>query len=234
MLPPGVRLTALDPVQVDARIPHTAETGALPPQPDGRSLHPAEAALVPRGDLSRERQFIAGRLCAHAAPREIGAEAGPLLVRPDGSPDWPADVRASISHKSRLCVAAVGSATAVGGLGVDLEPAQELPRAVWRSVLTDGERARIAIGRVRYGRLEPLLIFSAKESYYKWYRSAGGRLGIGFHDVEVEFLDGEIRYHPREPLPTPSGRCVVGGDWLITITWSNPREREPMPGLHTE
>jgi 4'-phosphopantetheinyl transferase EntD len=207
-----VYLTALDPAQVDTRSP----------QINGLSFHSSEAALVPRGDLSRKRQFIAGRLCARAALREIGAEAGPLLIRPDGSPDWPANVHGSISHKPRLCVAAAGSAEGIGGLGIDLEPARELPRAVWRSVLTDGERARIATGRVYHGRLEPRLIFSAKESYYKWYRSAGGRHDIGFHDVEVEFREGEIRYHTREPLPTPSGRCVVGGNWLITITWSSP------------
>ncbi|MEV7969740.1 4'-phosphopantetheinyl transferase superfamily protein [Sphaerisporangium sp. NPDC088356] len=214
LLPPGVRLVALDPAQVDVAAPHSA--------PLGVRMHPAELALVPRGDLSRERQFIAGRLCARAALREIGARDGPLPIRPDGSPDWPADVRGSISHKPRLCVAAVSRAAAVGGLGIDLEPAQELPLAVWRGVLTDAERARITAGRVHHGRLEPRLIFSAKESYYKWYRSVGGLHDIGFHDVEVDFRGSEIRYHPREPLPTTFGRCVVGGKWLITITWSNP------------
>jgi 4'-phosphopantetheinyl transferase EntD len=209
-----VRLTALDPARVEVGTPHLA----LP----GVRLHPAEAALVPRGDLSRERQFIAGRLCARAALGEIGTQDGPLPIRPDGSPDWPADVRGSISHKSRLAVAAVGTAAAVGGVGIDLEPARELPRAVWRTVLTDTERARIVAGRVHHGRFEPRLIFSAKECYYKWYRSAGGRQDIGFQDVEVDFMGSEIGYRPRRPLPTPAGRCIAGPNWLITVAWSRP------------
>jgi 4'-phosphopantetheinyl transferase EntD len=207
-LPPGVHGVAV--------VPGTVERAAL---------HPDEGTLLTGMPRSRALQFAAGRACARRALEQLGVpgSAGPVLVRRDGAPVWPAGVRGSISHKERLAVAIVGRSDSVVGLGVDLEAAEALPGPVWDVVLTPGERARLRAGDDGAA-TTARLIFAAKEAYYKWFRSTGRDDPVGFQDVEVDPVDGLLHYRPRASsgLPTPQGAFGRGRVWLVTGAWSAP------------
>lgn len=182
-------------------------------------LHPAEQALLTGMAPGRAGEFAAGRSCARVALQRLGA-AGPVLIRRDGAPGWPEGVRGSITHKPDLAMAVAARSDLVGGLGLDLEEALELSAAVRTVVLTAGERDRLPQGGAA-GTVARLL-FSAKEAYYKWLRSAGRRDPVTFRDVEVAAEGGALRYRPRAgtDLPTPQGAYVLGRDLLLTVAWT--------------
>lgn len=212
LLPVGMRLVAMDPHRADLTDLHT----------DERQLMDAEAT-------EHRREFAAGRQCARTA---MGASHGsmPLLRRPDSGPAWPADVRGSISHKPGLCVAVVAPSALAAGIGIDLEPRQPLPHTVWSTVFTDTELLRFEQTPGRRTGVHARLCFSAKESYFKWYRSQGGRLTPDFHDVQVDINGAQlcVRPMPAGQLPPVHGRFVRGETWLITVLWSAaPRANRP-------
>lgn len=218
-LPAGIRLSAM--VPRDAR---------------ARDLHPLESLLMTGESNERRQQFAAGRHCAHAALVPLRTRSAPLLRRRDGAPDWPLGVRGSISHKGGLCVAVVGSSEDLVGIGIDVEANRALPAPVWGRVFTPAELRRLNVLPPADRAVRARLCFSAKECYYKWYRSQGGRLEPDFGDVEVEVIGDSlhVRATSRAALPTVQGCFAQGDDWLITVLWSyaTPARRDPAP--HTQ
>jgi 4'-phosphopantetheinyl transferase EntD len=204
-------------------LPRGVQGVALVPGTVGSAaLHPDERTLLTDLVGSRAAQFAAGRACARCAMAQLGA-AGPVLTGGDGAPIWPEGVRGSISHKEGLAVAVVGRSDSVAGLGVDLEDAGALPRPVWEHVLTPGEQSRLTATDDEAA-TTARLVFSAKEAYYEWFRSAGRDEPVGFQDVEVDPVGGRLHYRPRAGtgFPTPHGAFARGRDWLVTVAWSVP------------
>lgn len=205
VLPPGAQLEVMDPADAD------------------RALLPTtEAALVEGDAPQRVREFTAGRLCSRAALAGIGQRTDPVLMDAGGAPAWPDEVRASISHKDSLCVAVVGSTRTWSGVGIDVERAAPLPRSTWSRVLTAHERGLLEAGP--RGSIAARATFSAKEAYYKWYRSCGHSGTPDFNDVDVSLLDDTVVVTPAldTDLPVARGRCVVGDTWIIALLYSEP------------
>lgn len=187
---------------------------------DPIALEPAEELVASGMGKTRRAYFAAGRCCARVALERLGT-TGPVLTRADGAPLWPRGLRGSISHKEGIAVALVGSADVVGGLGVDLELAKPLPAAVWVPVLTRTERGPLAaVGHD--SDLSGRLAFSAKEAYYKWFRSAGRAELVGFQDLSIRPEGGALRFQSEVPgrFPEPHGAFGRTGSWLVTVVWS--------------
>jgi 4'-phosphopantetheinyl transferase EntD len=188
-------------------------------------LDPEEERLAVDMGRARRADFAAGRTCARTALAQVGA-SGAVLTGADGAALWPAGVCGSISHKDGLAAALVGDARVIGAVGIDLELAQPLAPVAWGSVLTPGELGAIrgAIpGAARDAGLSARVAFSAKEAYYKWFRSSGQTAPVGFHDIRVRREGGALRFRSELPgrFPEPRGACVRMGGWLLTVAWSD-------------
>ena len=204
-------------------------TALSPAEADIANLHPLESLLIRGESAERSRQFAAGRHCARRAMATLGLGPAPLLRRRDGAPDWPLTLRGSITHKSGLCLALVGLAAEISGIGIDLEPSRALPAPLWRRVFTDAELRLLDPMPPARQAISARLRFSAKESYYKWYRSQGGVHESDFADVEVDVRGDALNVRPvaGTGLPDVRGCCVQGSTWLITALWSNAGDPTP-------
>lgn len=168
----------------EALMIETVETRALLPVPDviWRSVifraGTAEALEYPSAqgmvrleippDLrdavpKRKSEFLAGRLCAALALRELGAEAH--VGREGRAPIWPIAVTGSISHRDGRAMAVVSDK--LSGLGLDCERvmSQETLAEVEHLILSDNDHVQIPRGwsDARFC----TLAFSAKEAVYK-------------------------------------------------------------------
>ena len=185
-------------------------------------LFPAEAELVSRAVEKRKNEFSAGRQCARAALGRLGINEFALLAGASREPLWPPGIVGSITHSNDFCAAAVGPHSLFEGVGIDVEPAQALATDLARRVASDVECARLT-------RFEPnfvaLLVFSAKESFYKcqFYRS---RRFLDFPEVEV-LLEPDGRFSVSllaeglrvPPEPEVHGRWLVREERLFTAAW---------------
>jgi 4'-phosphopantetheinyl transferase EntD len=96
-----------------------------------------------------------------------------------GAPIWPSAIVGSMSHDSRIAIAAIAQRSSFSGLGIDIEPAEALPPELLDLVATPQERAAIAEDPYQ-GRL----LFAAKEAVYKAVYPLD-RVFLDHHDVQV-------------------------------------------------
>lgn len=155
------------------------------PLPESAPLLPAEESMLSSAGARRQREFRAGRLCAHRALAWLGMGEVPLLNGPDRAPLWPRGVSGSISHTESYAIAVVGWSSAFPLLGVDAEPDEPVEPETWPLICTPRELRRVhAAPPAVQGRLVRLL-FSAKECAYK-AQYPHTRAFLDFRDVEIE------------------------------------------------
>lgn len=184
---------------------------------------PALAGLAPPTSLDRavpkrKLEFMAGRVCAREAIRNLTgtAPADALPRDADGCPVWPPGLVGSISHTRRFATAAVALAADSAGLGVDVEEviAPDAAAEVAGLVATDAE-LRVAQGAGLDSLAALTLVFSAKESLYKALYPAR-RLSFDFLDCTVVEVDaGARRFTIRlaAPFDAAAGAAGFAGRW---------------------
>lgn len=227
--PPEVALVRADDAMYDA--PLLDEEGGL---------------LTPKTVDKRRRELQAGRAAARAAMRQLNLAPSPILAGPHRAPIWPAGVVGSISHCPNCCMAAVGSTDNFQAIGLDVEQVAPLKPDLWRMILTERERARIA--SVSVGMDPAKLTFSAKEAFYKAYfpmaqaeveaqgvapRDVLRHVFLDFLDVELTFGDGEftaVIIAPNKPSIAGkhqlSGRFRFDDDHVYTAVWVQTKPPE--------
>ncbi len=172
------------------------ETGV--PGDHASSMHPQEAELAVRFADVRRAEFATGRALARSALRRLGVADHALLPGSDRAPLWPSGVVGSISHTRKLCGVAVARRGAVRSLGLDIASDEGLARKLWKRILGSRELAWLettpAVDRDGIA----MVIFSAKECFYKCQYPLSQRL-LGFHDVELE-LDPGSRCFVAKPV----------------------------------
>ena len=133
---------------------------------DRNSLHDLERALIPK-DSSEEylKNFIAGRLAAHAALKKLSPpENSPILRADDGAPLWPSEMIGSIAHTAGSAIAVTAKSTAFTALGIDLERRdREVSHAVLERIGNKAEVAWVSSAGSEYN----LPLFCAREALYK-------------------------------------------------------------------
>jgi len=184
---------------------------------DADVLYPQEAAHIARAVPKRQREFATVRKCARRALQRFDIERHPMVPGTAGAPAWPSGIVGSMTHCDEYRAAAVARAGDIEAVGIDAEPAQELPPGVLRTVASAAEidsltRLRHVIPGVAWDRL----LFSAKESIYKvWYPLSHDWLGFEEADVEL-FPAGSFRAELARPLPstlTSAGVRELWGRW---------------------
>ena len=138
-------------------------------------LTPTEKAQI--GDVCEKRyaEFAAGRSQARQLIAALTGVAETLSIGEYRQPLWPDTVVGSISHSDLYCAVAVAPGSLLGGIGIDVEPYEDLDADVADVVLTDAEYRAITgldklqrqSGREPMGSKAHKLIFSIKEAVYK-------------------------------------------------------------------
>lgn len=165
------------------------------------ALPAPEQALVASAGEKRVRDFALGRACARRALGELGIEAGPILQHASGAPHWPDGAVGSITHTAGYAAAAVARTARFAGIGIDAERITALKDGVVRRLFLPAERAwldGLATGRRE---MAAILLFSAKEAYFKACAPAGFR----FQDVHADVCDDGFR--------VMAGNVQVAGRW---------------------
>jgi 4'-phosphopantetheinyl transferase EntD len=146
-------------------------------------LHPLEARSVMRAVTSRRREFAAGRACARRALAGLGHPEGAIPVGARREPIWPPGIVGSITHTEGYCAAVTARAEQYRGLGIDAEQRRPVDSRTVAQFMTVAEMTRIPI--VDDTPL-PLLVFSAKEAFYKVFSPLFGTW-LDYRDAEVSF-----------------------------------------------
>ena len=142
---------------------------------------------IRRAVAKRQAEYLAGRLCAREALRQLsGIPAVPGHRSEDRGPAWPGGWVGAITHSHGWAAAVVGRARDYLGLGLDvenlLEPAKALRLA--EQILTPAERESVQALDEAQQAFAITLAFSAKESLFKALHPQVGRMFF-FQDAEI-------------------------------------------------
>ncbi len=183
-------------------------------------LPPEEQCFVARASRNRRMEFATGRQCARWLLRRLGVDAPALQADSDRCPIWPAGTVGSIAHADDLCIVAAAPSALVAGVGVDVEPDEELERDLWPIVCTGQEREWLDTQPVSLqGRLVRLL-FCAKEAVYKcWFPRARRFLSFQEVGIRLDLPQGRFRAELSHAAMIPNGVGQWVGRWLISGRW---------------
>ncbi|AIG02347.1 putative phosphopantetheinyl transferase [Pseudomonas fluorescens] len=126
-------------------------------------------ASIQRSVAKRQAEFLAGRLCARSALKQLAGLDFIPAIGEDRAPVWPGHISGSITHSTGHAAAIVGHKAQWRGLGMDLENLLPLERAerLAGEILTPDEMQRMGAGSREQIAQWVTLTFSAKESLFK-------------------------------------------------------------------
>ncbi len=180
-------------------------------------LWPQEAAFIARAVEGRRAEFTAGRVLARRALAALGGGDCPILAGSRNMPVWPAGYVGSISHTHGHVAAAVGRASDILSIGIDIEHAHRFRPELEPKIASPAEIARNFAGLPPDDRRMALAImFSAKETFYKCQYPITEHY-LGFHDAEVT-IDHDrqtFRLTLLTDIPALNGRQVFDGRYTI-------------------
>ncbi|UVE18972.1 4'-phosphopantetheinyl transferase superfamily protein [Pseudomonas sp. LS44] len=124
---------------------------------------------APNGASKRQAEFLAGRLCAREALRQLTGSASTPSCGEDRAPQWPAGISGSITHSHGWAAAVVARDSDVRGLGLDMEKLLSSERAARLAgeLLTPSELQRLQELPSEQRAELVTLTFSLKESLFK-------------------------------------------------------------------
>lgn len=162
--------------------------------------HPQEMKYVQQAVERRKREFHAARACARLAMELLGELPVAIPAAPDRSPVWPAHLIGSISHCATFCLAAVArKGERHGAIGVDVEPAEDLPSELLDAICSPGEKAALDDKLPEERLLLARILFSAKEAVYKCQYPLTGTI-LDFQDLEVTFAETCFQAKLQRPV----------------------------------
>lgn len=161
--------------------------------------HKSESDLAVGWAPKVQDLYTAGRLAAHQALGDLGAENSPIGRGEDGAPIWPQGTVGSITHTAGIALAVVGATSDVLALGIDVEKEdRSLQLGLIDRVASQEEGEWIREKEDEAG-FRLLCLLSAKEAVFKAVCSLSG-IRLGFMEASLEGKEGgfDIRIlHPR-------------------------------------
>ena len=154
---------------------------------DEHAFLQAEATRFARSALKVRRQSGAARIVARRLLGLLGEPGAALPRSNSGAPVWPFGIVGSMAHDDEVAVATVVRSRCLRSLGIDVEPADALPREIVPIVATAAERARYSTAV-----LESRILFCVKEAVFKALYPLCG-LFLDFHDIEIDLDAGSAR-----------------------------------------
>jgi 4'-phosphopantetheinyl transferase EntD len=195
-------------------------------EPAPRSLlTPTELQFIVHCADKRIQDFTAGRACARRALCELGSGGFSLLAGKHREPIWPVSIIGSITHTHGYAAAVVARQDDFRSIGVDCEGIDSVDEQLWSRICAPAELDRLAqLPLVERSRLA-VLIFAAKEAFYKCQFPLTHQW-VGFEDVVIEpdwpASAGNVRIIPQKTLSLDA-QIVAGlvsrfhfrGSWVI-------------------
>jgi 4'-phosphopantetheinyl transferase EntD len=154
--------------------------------------------------------FQAGRSAARQALSRIGIK-DEVGQGEDKLPIWPTGIIGSISHSELLAGAAIAQSDTYKTIGIDIEQDIEKATRVFQRISTSIEQTTFLTDQKSFSEsafpqhLFPLLVFCAKESFFKAYNKLLP-CSLGYEDISC-----------AAPLATPHAACTF--DNLSTPLW---------------
>ena len=166
-------------------------------------LDPSERALLSQNvSPKRLAEFASGRFLARNILRQLAiSPIPPILKGEGGEPIWPAEVIGALAHGAGYVVAAATKQDKICGIGVDIESLhRHFKSKVAEYVASPRELAWIR-EEPDQQRQRTLMLFSAKESFYKaTYPHL--QKSFGFKSVVLSKIDNASLFtlEPIEPF----------------------------------
>ena len=145
---------------------------------------------------SRQAQFFFGRRAAESALFSAGSRSGSVGMLPSRAPKWPAGFVGSISHTDTIAAAVAGPKNSVRSLGIDIERIIKKPLfQVFNNLVLHPQELDFLMNNSHLLSKELLytLIFSAKETFYKWAYPLF-EIDMNFQDIIIVDVNSIDRY----------------------------------------
>lgn len=179
-----------------------------------------EQALVANAVDRRKADFADSRWCAHQAMGQF-VEDQPIMRGERGMPVFPQGVTGSLTHTEGFRAAIVGRSSRFRSLGIDAEPAANLPEGVFNTIALPEEQRRVRkLARTTGMRHLDKVLFSAKEATYKaWFPLTHRFLDFDQANIDVRADGSFVSYLLTRPVPVPfiQGRWAVRDGFVVTI-----------------
>ncbi len=177
----------------------------------------------------RQSEYLAGRLCAASALRQLSGTPSFPARGADNAPCWPQGITGSITHSHGWAAALVGHSAAWRGLGLDAEhllpPARSERLA--GEILTPAELQHFQQLADEQRAAYLTLCFSLKESLFKaLYPLVRRRFYFQAAALVEQADNGRVRLQLREDLDAEwtRGTCLEGQfgireERLLSLVW---------------
>jgi 4'-phosphopantetheinyl transferase EntD len=176
---------------------------------DERLLTPMEAQGMERAVARVRRASGAGRGLARTLCGQLGVPVTEIPRSSRRYPVWPSGLVGSITHDDEFAAVVVGPSATFRGIGIDIEPAEELPSGLPNALGTAGELADFS--DLPFGEK---VLFSIKEAVFKAVFPRDG-IFLEFHNVTVS--------RPARTASTCYGRTVhwriLNFPRVLAIAW---------------
>jgi 4'-phosphopantetheinyl transferase EntD len=149
---------------------------------DENALREPEAASLSRVADAR-RASGAARIVARELLARLGYSDAHVPRGTGREPIWPAGIVGSLAHDDELALAAVALQRDFASVGIDVEPARELPADMRELIASPNELRAVADDP-----LKGKLLFAAKEAVYKACYPLDHEF-LEFGDIEVDFAN---------------------------------------------
>lgn len=158
---------------------------------DISQLHPDEKIHIAGSSAKRQTDFSTGRFCARMALEKFGLANVSVIRKKDNQAEWPEGFTGSISHSNYMCGAVVARTMDLVSVGIDIETIGGVDRNMWDLLFTKAEQSLLLSLNESDQRLYSTLIFSAKESFYKFQYPITSEF-LEFNEVELNITDRKI------------------------------------------
>ena len=139
--------------------------------------------------LSRQADFVAGRVAAREAMRKLDMPILSVGVTEQREPVWPSGVVGSITHTGNFVCATVARTIDYHGIGIDAEFIIDAEKLAGVSKLVVNSAEKSLFRTFSFSNAEiTTLFFSAKESMYKCLHPLTSRF-MDFKDLEIVGID---------------------------------------------
>ena len=132
-------------------------------------------------------------------------------------PVFPDGISGSLTHTEGFRAALVGHSHRWRSLGIDAEPARNLPDGVLQAIANRHERRRLRNLSANHGvQCADTVLFSAKEATYKaWFPLTQRFLDFDQADIDLRADGTFTSYLLVRPVPVP----FIQGRWLVKTVW---------------